>query len=334
MIKVHSPILNHIAHNKQIALASIILSLAAIFVFSIEDRNPAVAASMPPVDDSFVNKTSENAIQPADIQPEAYTQTDSIIYENSMGDSIKCENILHDYQNANSSKLSAGEIRVPILMYHYIEIPGSTTLPWLYNKPDVFESQLKTLSNDCYQSAFVSEVADAIDGSKPLPPKSIAITFDDGYEDMYTNAFPLLKKYGMKGTMYIIVNALDKPGYLTQEQVKEMSDSGYVEIAAHTMNHPDLTKKNWEVAHYEIAGSKITLEKIIGKPVTDFAYPYGFFTAIDEGICLQAGYHSCASTYPGQVQTFSNRFSLYRLRPGYRVGSSLVNWLELSGPKI
>ncbi|MFA6526215.1 MAG: polysaccharide deacetylase family protein [Candidatus Buchananbacteria bacterium] len=323
----------HAIKNKQIVLSSIILGLAVVFIFSLEEQGNAKVSTEPLQKEEFVVQEQENITQPIDFRPEQYAQTDSIIYEKSMGERVACEGNETGSAVTVTDDIGQRKVDVPVLMYHYIEAAGSTTLPWLYEPPEIFEKQLKTLYNKCYNSIFVSDLGKSIADGSQLPVKSIALTFDDGYEDMYTNAFPLLKKYDMKGTMYIIVNALDKPGYLTKEQVKEMADSGYVEIAAHTLNHPDLRHKDWQVANYEIGGSKRELENIIGKPVTDFAYPYGFFTVRDEEICRQAGYLTCASTYPGQVQTYAERFSLYRLRPGFRVGSALLSWLELAGPK-
>lgn len=323
--------LNHIAENKQIILSCIILSLAVIFLFSLQEKTQAKTDNQDSPNAEFVIKAQENLIQPTEVKVES-VPVDSFISEKSYERTVTCA-VIAPLTPIDSPVEVPAKISAPILMYHYIEVPSSTSLAWLYHTPAVFEAQLKTLANNCYQSVFVSDIAQAVNGVARLAPNTIAITFDDGYEDMYTEAYPLLRKYGMKGTMYIIVNALDKPGYLTKDQVKEMSDSGYVEIASHTMNHANLNKSNWPVAKYEMTASKAELEKIVGRPVDAFAYPYGFFTLRDEEICRQAGYLTCASTYPGQVQTFAKRYSLYRLRPAYRVGQALINWLEAAGPK-
>ena len=110
-----------------------------------------------------------------------------------------------------------------------------------------------------------------------MPKCSLALTFDDGYEDFYTDAYPLLKKYNLKGTLYVIINRLDTPGYVTKGQVKEMADSGLVEIGSHTFNHPDLRTKRLKDAIFEIKYSRRELKKISGRDVPTFAYPYGYF---------------------------------------------------------
>lgn len=332
MGKNFSQLASLVLKNKQVFLGAVVLCLAIVFIFSLRGQGRAENAEIISTDDDFVVKSQENSIQPVETAAEEESvQTDAIIYDSSMKDRVACEN--NRAAVGTIASLPAGKIRMPILTYHYIEVHGTTTLPWLYHSPAVFEAQLKTLADNCYQSFFVSEVAAALEGKAALAWKPVAITFDDGYADMYTEAYPLLKKYKMKGTMYIIVNALDKPGYLTREQVKEMAASGYVEIASHTLNHANLNNSSWAVARYELLASKEALEKILARPVASLAYPYGFFTIRDEKLCQQAGYSACVSTYPGQVQDYDGRYSLYRLRPGYRVGPSLLNWLDQAGPK-
>lgn len=321
--------------NKRIVALSIFLCLVIFIIFQLEEKGQATSMSQDKRASNFVIETEEYAVQPADYADDiSYTKTDAIMFEKFMNEQTNCpnESIIATEPDFNAD-LTRVKLRVPILMYHYIEEPGDSKLPWLYHSPQIFEAQLKTLANNCYRTVFVSDISKSIEGSEILPKKSIALTFDDGYEDMYTTAYPLLKKYGMKGTMYIIVNALDTPGYLTRNQIKEMADSGAVEISSHTMNHANMQKSNFNKANYEMTASKQELEKIIDRPVTNFAYPYGLFTLRDENICKSAGYSSCVSTYPGQIQTNNKKYSLYRLRPGYRVGPALINWLELSGPK-
>ncbi len=256
--------------------------------------------------------------------------------EYSMSDNgqTDCGKALAEEKNPISgSTLFSRRIRVPILMYHYIESPQDSKLLGLYHDPSIFEAQLKGLSDGCYITVFVHDIGRALSGKEKLPPHPIALTFDDGYESMYTNAFPLLKKYNMKGTMYVIVDNLDTPGYLTSAQAKEMAESGFVEIASHTLHHVELRKASYQTAVTELNESKTKLEGIIGQPVYSFAYPFGLFTSRDEYLCKMAGYETCASTYPGQVQTWNKRFSLYRYRPSFRSGSALELWLKSAGPK-
>lgn len=310
-------------------LVAVVLGLAIpSFIFL---KWPKAGQSSTVIDDQseFVIRADEEKIQP--IIGENSSKKDRVLANEE--DLSKYCRFIDIYSNPFDD-LSVREIKIPILSYHYIEdVPVDTKLPNLFENTEIFEAQLKSIKNACYETVLVREIGDALTAGKPLPGKPLALTFDDGYADMYYNAFPLLKKYNMKGTMYIIVNAVGTPGYLTEGQLREMDQSGLVEIASHTLNHANLFKTSSKNAVYELSESKARLEKILERPVASFAYPYGFFTARDEGICRQAGYTTCASTYPGDMQSLGKRFSLYRLRPGYRIGTKLIDWLEGAGPK-
>lgn len=219
-------------------------------------------------------------------------------------------------------------IHAPILMYHYISVaPATTTLPGLYLDPAIFENQLQEMAKVGYQAVFMSEMMhDIISGASTT--KTIALTFDDGYEDFYINAFPLLKKYNLKGTFYVIINALDRPGYITKAQLQEMAASGLVEIGSHTFNHPDLRLKKEADAIFEIKSSKGELEKIIGQPVLTFAYPYGYYNYQILEIMKNAGYLGALSVIPGTNHKPDNHWLITRLRPGSRSGEEFLSWLE------
>jgi peptidoglycan/xylan/chitin deacetylase (PgdA/CDA1 family) len=218
---------------------------------------------------------------------------------------------------------------MPILMYHYIEVaPASTTLKGLYLDPKIFANQLLELQKNNYKTLFVSEVGASIVSQQKLDQKNIALTFDDGYEDFYTEAYPLLKKYNCKATLYVIINALDKKGYLTRIQVRELADSGLVEIASHTFNHPDLRILKAKDAKFEIMDSKKILEQISGKPVLSFAYPYGYYKTEFFEIASSTGYTSAASVMPGSRQGTDDRWILRRIRPNDRSGQTFIAWLK------
>ena len=113
---------------------------------------------------------------------------------------------------------SGYQLKVPILMYHYIGYnpdPADKARYILATNPDNFKQQMKYLSDQSYQTISLDTLYAALKKQTTLPSKPIILTFDDGYEDFYTNAYPLLKKYNLKSTLYVIVNAVDKPGYIT-----------------------------------------------------------------------------------------------------------------------
>ena len=150
----------------------------------------------------------------------------------------------------------------PILMYHYIRSvdPGSDPLGYeLSVTPDDFNSQMAWLREQGYIGVRMDGITRCLRGEAPCPAKAIALTFDDGYADAYTDALPVLKRYGLIATFYIVTNFVGQPGYMTWEQVAELRDAG-MEIGAHTVSHPDLTTLDWETAGFEIAQSKTELD--------------------------------------------------------------------------
>lgn len=228
----------------------------------------------------------------------------------------------------NERKLPNSQ-KIPILMYHYIDqAPATSSLPGLYLKPLIFENQLKEIKAAGYNPLFISEIALDLKNKQTLPQKSLALTFDDGYQDFYTQAWPLLKKYNIKATLYVIINALDKPGYLKTSELKELAQSGLIEIGSHTFNHPNLKTLNARQANYEINLSRQALAKLSGGPILSFAYPYGLYNNDDLKISAKAGYLAAVSTNPGSQQSPINLMSLNRLRPNERQGSDFIKWLN------
>lgn len=232
-------------------------------------------------------------------------------------------------QQKLKKEISEG-IRVPILMYHYIEFadPNDKTRASLTTSPYTLDIQVKTLKEAGYTFLTAGELSQVLDGKKYLPENPIVLTFDDGYRDFYTYAYPILKKYNVKATQYVISGFLGNPNHLLQSQLEEIAKDTNIEIGAHTVHHVWLKGQSEKTAFDEIYKSKIALEKIIGKPVVSFAYPYGAFdlSAIEQ--TKEAGFSSAVSTIPGIMQRQEHRFFLYRLRPGGRSGEELLNWLE------
>lgn len=107
----------------------------------------------------------------------------------------------------------------------------------------------------------------------------VTITFDDGWTNQYTNALPLLKKYGQLGTFYLISGELtDQPDYMSVSQIKDIIAAGN-EIGSHTITHPDLTTLSQSAMQNEMQQSKITLQNSLGVSVAAFAYPFGAYNA-------------------------------------------------------
>jgi peptidoglycan/xylan/chitin deacetylase (PgdA/CDA1 family) len=186
----------------------------------------------------------------------------------------------------------------PILMYHYIRSvdPASDQLGYdLSVTPDDFHSQIAWLHEQGYIGVRMDGITRCLRGEAPCPAKAIALTFDDGYADAYTDVLPMLKRYGLVATFYIVTNFVGQPGYMTWEQVAELRDAG-MEIGAHTVGHPDLTTLDWETAGFEIAQSKADLEQHLSINVTSFCYPTGLYNAGIEEQVRAAGYINATTT--------------------------------------
>lgn len=222
-------------------------------------------------------------------------------------------------------------ILAPVLVYHYVEYvkdEKDTIRKSLNTPPYLFIKQIETLKNAGYAFITASELMNILDGKINLPQKPVLITFDDGYRDFYTDAFPILKKYNVKATAYIISGFLDKPNYMLVEQLKQIARSGLVEIGAHTVHHYSLKGLDSVLTKYEVEESKKELEKIINAPVVSFAYPDGSFDDQAIKIVREAGFKSAVTTEYGFETNQENKYYIYRIHPGDKTDNYLINSLE------
>ncbi len=227
-------------------------------------------------------------------------------------------------------------VRVPVLMYHYVEYVQNkkdTIRQALDINPYTFEQQVKTLSGAGYTFITSKELGEILDDKMPLPKKPIVLSFDDGHWDFYTNVLPVLKKYHIKATAYIIPGFLGGSDFMTKQELREVVNSGLVDVGAHTVHHISLKGKLYPVVKYEVDESKAMLENEFHIKVVSFAYPDGTFDLQAINIVKDAGFTTAVSTVPGIEQSQQNRYFLYRLRPGYRVGQVLLNYLNQSSFK-
>lgn len=221
--------------------------------------------------------------------------------------------------------------RVPILMYHYVEFvkdKNDKLREALDVIPPIFDEQMKTLKDAGYTFMTASELADVIDGKRVMPPKPILITFDDGHWDLATDVLPILKKYDVKATAYIISGFIGGSDNLSRAQLTAVANSGLIEIGAHTVHHVSLKGKLAPIVALEVNLSKEQIEAMIHRPVVSFAYPNGSFDQQAIDIVRKAGFRTAVSTIPGETVTNANRYFLFRLRPGNRTGQTFLNYLD------
>lgn len=209
-------------------------------------------------------------------------------------------------------------IKVPILMYHHIapvskekgKGQGNLTVT-----PEFFESHLQYLQNKGYKTLKAEDVVDALITGKNLE-KSVVITIDDGYEDIYNYAYPLLKKYNSIANIMVITGLIDNTGYLSWSQLKEMKSSGLVYMYNHTWSHPSLSRLSDQKIIFEVGIARDQLKDQLGIENKIIAYPYGSFNQRIIDILVQNGFVGGFSTIPGNIQCQSFIMKLHRRRVG------------------
>lgn len=194
---------------------------------------------------------------------------------------------------------------VPILAYHMV-----SDEPEIYSVDSRdFETQMSYLAAQGYTAISLAELFDATGGKARLPAKPVVITFDDGYEDNYSQALPIMEKYGMKATVFVIAGSVGQPGYLSWQQIQEMHNR-HTEIGSHTMTHMALNELSPAERRQEIVDSKILLEQHLGTPVEFLAYPYGQFDTAIQEILREAGYRGACSGIAGFNLKGGNAYAL------------------------
>ncbi|SPF47584.1 Putative xylanase/chitin deacetylase (fragment) [Candidatus Desulfosporosinus infrequens] len=145
-----------------------------------------------------------------------------------------------------------------------------------------------------------------------FPSKPIVITLDDGYDDNYTTAYPILKKYGFTASVFMISSYINGDKFMSLAQLKELSNSGW-EIEDHTVNHVSLTTVDSNTVINEITKSKEDLEKEIGKPVDFIAYPDGTYNDNIMNLTRNAGYKIAVTTERGYANDSTDPMRIHRV---------------------
>ncbi len=214
--------------------------------------------------------------------------------------------------------------RFTILMYHMICSPKTTEEAKYACPPELFDQHLHTIKESGYKPISLAEVVAHLLSDKPLPENAVVITLDDGFEDNYTNAFPILQKHGMPATVFLATGVMgatnkwmvgrDFPErkMLNWQQVEEMNRH-QINFGAHTVSHPKLSELGDEEAVQEIIQSKQVIEEKLGQPCDYFAYPYGLFSERTCEIVKKAGFKLACSTRSGFNNIERDPFILHRI---------------------
>ncbi len=228
-------------------------------------------------------------------------------------------------RHARAGTAAAGQpVRVlPVLTFHALDGLGDT----ISFPPPRFRSGLAALAGRGIRSAPLEDLARRLHAGESFTPRAVALTFDDGYQTVYTEAFPVLADLGMTATVFLCTgreggaapaSALPTLGgrpMLTWGQIREMHRAG-ISFGAHTLSHPDLTRLDPAAIETELRESQARIEDALGAPVRAFAYPFGRF---NPACCAAAArYFDLACTDRlGLATTRSDRFALPRVDAYY-----------------
>jgi len=212
--------------------------------------------------------------------------------------------------------LGRTEISVPILMYHYIDALPKNYDRVTYNltvTPTNFRQQMDYLRDNGYHAITFDDLRLYFNGVRPLPSRPVVITIDDGYRDLYTNAFPVLQAHDFTAVAYIVTSFVNRPRYVTSDMIMAMDRAG-IEIASHTVDHADIARAAAPSVTYEVVASKLWLEKLLGHPIIDFAYPSGKFNIVDEQVLERAGYSTAVTEQESTYHLWATRYAWSRTR--------------------
>jgi peptidoglycan/xylan/chitin deacetylase (PgdA/CDA1 family) len=165
---------------------------------------------------------------------------------------------------------------VPVLMYHRIA-PASergNDLADLVLDPRVFDAQLAALEAHGWRTITSGQLAQAVRANDTLPARTFVITLDDGREDGYTHAFPILQKHGFVATFFVITARVNESPYLTWTELNDMQTAG-MEIGNHTASHRDETRYTRSQTDRQVMGAQQAITRNLGRPAVSFAYPSG-----------------------------------------------------------
>jgi peptidoglycan/xylan/chitin deacetylase (PgdA/CDA1 family) len=222
---------------------------------------------------------------------------------------------------------SARRFKIPILMYHSIRADAATSgHPFFETRtaPKVFAAQMRYLRDQGYRTVDLDDATALLAANQDIS-KVVAITFDDGFEDFYSAAFPVLLECEFTATVFVVPGFLQGKGsavrentYLAWDEVREIHEYG-IRVGSHTMNHSELGQLPWSAVALELNDSRKAIEDVLGSPVLSFAYPYAFpehdrnFIRNVKVHLENAGYRNAVTTIVGTAGRGSDPYLLPRI---------------------
>ncbi|AKQ75433.1 polysaccharide deacetylase [Bacillus licheniformis WX-02] len=198
--------------------------------------------------------------------------------------------------------------RIPILMYHSISSGNSLRVP-----EGEFRGHMKWLKDNGYYTLTPEEAYIVLTQDKMPSDKCVLITFDDGYTDNFEKAYPILKGYGMKATIFMIGKSVGGKNHLTEKQMNEMRRNG-ISIQSHTIHHVELNGLAPGQQLDEMTRSKALFDRMFSQNTVMLSYPVGRYNEDTLKLAKQAGYQMAVTTEPGAASRDQGMYALHRVR--------------------
>lgn len=208
-------------------------------------------------------------------------------------------------------QLQSNEVNIPILMYHSISDADSNNN--LLMPPAMFKEQMIWLKSNNFTAMTLGEAVTSMETGK-VPKRPVILTFDDGYVDNYTVAYPILKESGLKGTFFIITSMIDtSTSYMNSDMLKEMSNNG-MSIENHTHHHFDLPTGSIENQKATIKKGQEILKEKVGVESKFLCYPTGKYTKDTISVLDNLGVKAAVTTKGGIAHIGNGLYELRRVR--------------------
>lgn len=223
------------------------------------------------------------------------------------------------------------EVQIPILMYHYVDVPGpyaDAIRQDLSVPPEMFETHLDRIQALGYETITMKKLVQHMALGSPLPDKPVVLTFDDGYVDHYTEVFPRLKARGMVGSFYVISEYphSGNTAYMTWDMIREMQAWG-MEIEAHSNENASLEGRT-EAYLKEVAQAVLyRFEQELGIRPRIITYPMGHFDNNTIQVFQEEGYWAGLTTRSGVLHESDDLFRIHRVRIHGHTNADQVEWL-------
>lgn len=317
---------------KKLLAVILVLFIGAVSIYFYKDNNKK--SPLPPKSKVKTAKAEKQnkpeSLNIADTLKKSEELSDEKKYDEALSLLSKLEKHLNasEVQDINDVKLKFNALKeetldrkacslektshsVPILMYHSIDVSNGNTLKI---PKEAFRAEMQYLKESGYKFATFREYLWRMENKVPFSKNSVIVTLDDGYEDNYTNAYPVLKEFNIPATIFIITSTTDKNGaYITSSQLKEMS-STLIDFESHTVSHNELSTMPYNKQVEELKNSKAYLENLLGKKIELISYPSGRYNENTIKACKETGYKAAVTTKPGNANILGDPYTITRVR--------------------